>query len=188
MANVSCWTVPRDGSSVQPWTSMPGLYCPFSPCLWKVHSGHTAVVIRAVVCDKDHLCNYKDYIFLHFSLSFLHNITDAPFSCNLYIRREVLPGVVVRQLTQSARSLVSCSRSSRTGGPAALLGCHKNRCRLPPFIDLLELHAALFLKWPAVHSFSTFLYLHDYRLCNNSTLHTRSGFSVLYWLILQQYE
>jgi hypothetical protein len=100
--------------------------------------------------------------------------------------------VVERQLTQSARSLVSCRRSSRTGRHAALLGllgCDKNRCLLPQFIDLLELHAAaLCFKWPAVHSFSAFLCLHDYRLCNNSTLHTRSGFSVLYWVILRQYE
>jgi len=126
--------------------------------------------------------------FLHFSFSILHNITDAPVSCNFYFRREVLPCVVGRQLTQSARSLVLCPRSSRTGGSTALLGCDKNRCCLPQFIDLLELHAALCFKWPAVHSFSTFLYLHDYRLCNNNTLHTRSGFSALYWVILQQDE
>ena len=189
VANGSWLTVPRDGSGVQLWTYL------YQACI-----ARSLLACGRYTADMQQSWSWLSYVvnlifgtikmsfFLHFSVSFLREITDSPVSCNLYFPREVLPCVVERRLTQSARSLVFCWRSSRTGRPAALFGCDKNRCRLPQFIDLPQLHVALFFKWPAVHSFSTVLYLHDYRLCNNSTLHTRSGFSVLYWVILQRCE
>lgn len=190
MANGSWWTVPRDGSSVQPWTYLCQACIASSvlSCGRYIHSGHTVVLSRAVIYNNHHLCNHKDDIFYVFLLVFSATslIHHSPVTLIFDVR--FLSCVVERQLTQLARSLVLCWRSCCTGRPAALFGCDKNRCRLPQFIDLLQLHAALFFKWPAVLSFSTFLYLRDYRLCNNSTLHTRSGFLVLYWVILQQYE
>lgn len=112
--------------------------------------GNTADILLSwpgLSCGKDRLWNHKDEIFfIRFSVSFLRDITDSPVTCNLYFRREVLPCVVKRRLTQSSHSLVSCWRSSCTGRPAALFGCDKNRCRLPQFIDLPHLHVTLFLS------------------------------------------
>lgn len=124
---------------------MPGLYCQFSPFLWKVHSGHTVVLSRAVIYN-NHLCNHKDDIFYVFLLVFSATslIHHSPVTLIFDVR--FLSCVVERQLTQLARSLVLCWRSCCTGRPAALFGCDKNRCRLPQFIDLLQLHAALFFK------------------------------------------
>jgi hypothetical protein len=167
--------------------SSPGLYCPFNPCLWKVHSGYTAVMITAVTCHKDHLCNCKDEIlFTFFLLVFYTTSLMHQSPVTFYFRREVLPCVVGRQLTQSARRLVSCPRSSRTGRPAALLAAVKiDVTCLSIYWSTLTECSSLFQVTCSTFFFHLF-YTNMITGCVIIAHSTQGrGFRFLYWVILQ---